>query len=62
MTSKPVAKAPSPEVKAIIGEFCRIQREKYGPNWKRILAEEMAAKTAPVLQKFIELQKTRPKP
>lgn len=53
--------APSPEVKALLGEFCRIQREKHGEDWKRILAEEMAAKTAPVLQRFIELQKTRPK-
>ncbi|WP_439398690.1 hypothetical protein ACRQ5Q_15085 [Bradyrhizobium sp. PMVTL-01] len=47
-------------MKALIGEFCRIQREKYGPDWKRILAEEMAAKSTPVLQKLIELQKTRP--
>lgn len=52
-----MATPPSPEVKAIIGEFCRIQREKYGPDWKRILAEEMAAQTRPFLEKVLAAQK-----
>jgi hypothetical protein len=47
----------SPEVKAIIKEFCEFQRVKYGPDWKRILAEEMAAKTAPVISALLEIQK-----
>ena len=50
----------SPEAKAMIGKFVRIQEEKYGPDWKNKLAAEMAAKTAPVLEAFIRLQKTRP--
>jgi hypothetical protein len=52
---------PSAEVKAYIGEFVRIQREKYGEDWKKVLAAEMAAKTAPVMQAFIALQKSRPR-
>ena len=47
----------SPEVKAIIREFCRIQREKYGPDWKKILAKEMAGKSAPFIEAFLKLQK-----
>jgi hypothetical protein len=54
MASRP---EPSPEVKKIIGEFCRIQREKYGEDWKKILAKEMAAKTTPVLEALLKLQK-----
>lgn len=50
----------SPEAKAYIAEFVRIQREKYGEDWKKILAAEMAAKTAPVMEAFLKLQRTRP--
>ncbi len=42
-----------PEAKFILGEFCRIQREKYGPDWKRKLAEEMSAKTTPIIQALL---------
>lgn len=38
---------PTPEVKEILREFCRIQQEKYGPGWKKILAKEMTEKTMP---------------
>jgi len=48
---------PSPEVKAILKEWCEMQRAKYGPDWKRILANEMAAKSAPILSAFLGLQK-----
>ena len=37
-----VTKEPPPEVRAILKEWCDMQREKYGPDWKRILAREMA--------------------
>jgi hypothetical protein len=47
---------PSPEVKKILGEFCRIQREKYGDDWKAIPAKEMSAKTTPFLQALLKLQ------
>lgn len=47
----------SPEVKAIIKEWCEMQRVKYGPDWKRILATEMAEKSAPVLSALLGLQK-----
>lgn len=36
---------PSPEVKALLKEWCKMQEEKYGPDWKKVLAKEMAAKT-----------------
>ncbi len=49
---------PSPEVKAMIRNFCQIQHEKYGPDWKQILAKEMAEKATPVLEKLLALQKT----
>lgn len=45
--------APSPEVRAILKEFCNIQRAKYGPDWKAILAAEMAAKSRPVLERLL---------
>jgi hypothetical protein len=48
---------PSPEVKAIIREFCDIQRAKYGPDWKKILAKEMAEKSKPFLEALLKLQK-----
>lgn len=41
--------APSPEVRAILKRFCDLQRAKYGPEWKRLLAAEMAEKTTPIL-------------
>ena len=45
---------PSPELKALLAEFCRIQREKYGPDWKAVLAKEMADKTAPVVEGLLK--------
>lgn len=50
MTPRP---EPSPEVKKILGEFVRVNREKYGPNWKAILAKEMEEKSAPFLQALL---------
>jgi len=50
---------PSPEVRAILKQFCDIQREKYGPDWKRILAKEMTEKTAPVIDKLLSLGRPR---
>jgi len=47
----------SPEVKKILGEFCRIQREKYGSDWKAILAKEMVDKSRPFLEALLKSQK-----
>lgn len=52
-----MSEKPSAEVKAILKEFCELQRAKYGPDWKKILAAEMALKSAPVLRRLLELQK-----
>lgn len=41
---------PSPEVRKLIGQWAKMQHEKYGENWKEILAKEMADKTAPLLK------------
>ena len=54
MTQRP---EPSPVVKKIIGEFVRVNREKYGPDWKKILAKEMADQSRPVLEALLKLQK-----
>lgn len=48
---------PSPEVKKIIGEFVRVNREKYGDDWKKILAKEMADQSRPFLEALLKLQK-----
>lgn len=48
---------PSPEVKAILREFFAKQREKYGENWKSILAAEMTEQTAPVINALLSLVK-----
>lgn len=50
-------KEPSPEVRAVLREFCKIQREKYGPDWKRIFAKEMTEKTAPYIDAILKLGK-----
>lgn len=47
---------PSPEVKAIVKEWVDMQQDKYGPDWKEILADEMAEdfcqKYGPVLNEL----------
>ena len=49
---KPLNKpTPSPEVKALLREFCEIQRAKYGENWKEILSKEMAKNTTDALKR-----------
>lgn len=48
---------PSPEVRAILGAFCKKQREKYGEDWKKKLSKEMAEQTAPVIEKLLNLRK-----
>jgi hypothetical protein len=45
----------SPEVKAILSAYVKAQREKYGDDWKRIKAAEMAAQTAPVVGDLLAL-------
>lgn len=48
---------PSPEVKAIIREFCRVNREKYGPDWKRIVAQQMAKASEPYVEAILNMGK-----
>lgn len=45
MSTSTSTTTPTAEVKAILKEFCKINKEKYGDNWKEILAKEMAEKT-----------------
>ena len=47
----------SPEIKALIKQWCDMQKEKYGENWKEILAEKMAKETMKKLQPLFELQR-----
>ena len=46
----------SPEVKDTIRAFVAAQRKKYGEDWKSKLAAEMAAKTAPVVERLLTLR------
>ena len=48
---------PSPEVKAILKTWCDMQRDKYGPDWKKILAAEMAKASMPYVNAILRLQK-----
>ena len=47
----------SPEATALIKQWCDMQKEKYGENWKEILAKEMAKETMKKLQPLFELQR-----
>lgn len=44
----------SAEVKALLKGWCRMQEEKYGEDWKNILAKDMADKT---LNDLAEIQR-----
>ena len=50
---------PSPEVKAILREFVRVKKEKYGDDWKKIVAGELADQTTPVLRALLRTKKQR---
>jgi hypothetical protein len=52
---------PSPEVKAMIREWVRLNEAKYGPDWKKKLAEEMTAKSMPAINALLALQKAAKK-
>lgn len=49
----PSVPTPSPEVKAILKTWVALQKEKYGENWKEILAKEMAAAVPADFKQFI---------
>lgn len=48
------AEEPGPEVKAILGDYVRAQREKYGEDWKAKKAAEMAAEMSPTLNALFD--------
>lgn len=52
-TPKELFERMSPEAKGMMRDWAKMQEKKYGPDWKRILAEEIAAKTAPMLQALL---------
>ena len=54
--------ALSPESKAALKEWVKQQEEKYGPDWKRIKAEEMAQEIAPTLERLFTRLNSRRKP
>lgn len=56
----PTRPTPSPEVRAMLAEFVRLNREKYGENWKEIVAAEIAEKSALVIAGLTKLRKDRP--
>lgn len=53
---------PSPEVRAVISEFCKVQRAKYGPDWKKILAREMADASRPYVEAILKMGKRNAAP
>jgi len=44
---------PSPEIRAVLKKFCDVQQEKYGPDWKRILARQMAEEFRSHIEKIL---------
>ena len=48
---------PSPEVKALLKEWCRVEREKYGPDWKKIVAKQMADASMPYVNAILQMGK-----
>lgn len=48
---------PSPEVKEMIRRFVQVQRLKYGPDWKKVLSAEMAAKATPFVNALLAFRR-----
>ena len=48
---------PSPEVKALIKEWCDLERAKYGPDWKKIVAKQMAKASEPYVAAILNMGK-----
>ena len=48
---------PSPEVRAILKYWITMQREKYGEDWKKKLAVEMASSAERLLTVLINRSK-----
>lgn len=47
--------SPSPETKAIVKEWCEMQRAKYGPDWKRVVAKQMSDAATPYVEAILKL-------
>lgn len=43
---------PSPEVRALIKQWVALNQQKYGPDWKRLLAQEMTAQMPADVKEF----------
>lgn len=52
---------PSPEVRAILREFCRQKEAELGPEWKAILADRMTRATMPFVEKLFECTRNVPR-
>lgn len=50
-------KEPSPEVRAIIKKFVEVNREKYGPDWKKIVSKQMADASRPYVEAILKMGK-----
>jgi len=48
---------PSPEVRALLKEWCDIERAKYGLDWKKIVAKQLADASAPYIEAFLKATK-----
>jgi len=48
---------PSPEVKELIREWVKLNKKKYGPKWKEILAQEMTEQSMPLINELLNLKK-----
>lgn len=48
---------PSPEAKKILKEWCKLQEQKYGPDWKNKLAKYMADRTVPFMQALLKVNR-----
>ncbi len=51
--------AHSEEVKKLLREWCKMQKERYGENWKEILAAEISESTTTKFLAFLDSNKIK---
>lgn len=45
------------DLKRLMKQWVQIQKDKYGDNWKKVLAKDMAEKSTPFLNLFFTKEK-----
>jgi hypothetical protein len=48
------AAQPTPEVRALLKEWCDMMRAQYGDDWKKIVTKQMADASRPYLEALLK--------